>query len=87
MSRRWELVRVAWVAEASHLELVRGALIFTVNMPNGSVATSLGKLLAQVIAFSYGNAQMLAVAAPLTGHHHDNQQRVQFEDHAMRRQT
>ena len=46
------LVRLTWVAEASPCELIRDAVIFTVNMPNGPVATSLGKLLAQVIAFS-----------------------------------
>ena len=43
---------MAWVLETGPGELVRDAVIFTVNMPNGPVATSLGKLLAQVIAFS-----------------------------------
>ena len=52
VSPRGGLVRFAWVTEAIPRELVRDAVIFTVNMPNGPVATSLGKLLAQVIAFS-----------------------------------
>ena len=52
VSPRWGLVRLPWVSETGPCELVRDAVIFTVNMPNGPVATSLGKLLAQVIAFS-----------------------------------
>ena len=43
---------MAWVSETGPCKLVRDAVIFTVNMQNGLVATSLGKLLAQVIAFS-----------------------------------
>ena len=43
---------MAWVSETSPGKLVRDAVIFAVHMPNRPVAPSLGKLLAQVIAFS-----------------------------------
>ena len=43
---------MAWVAETLPRELVRDAVIFTTDMPNGTVAASLGELLAQIIAFS-----------------------------------
>ena len=51
LSPRWRLVRMAWVTEASPRELIRDAVIFAVDMPNGPLATSFGQLLAQVIAF------------------------------------
>ena len=51
VSPRWRLVRLTWVTEASPRELVRDAVIFAVDMPNGPLATSFGQLLAQVIAF------------------------------------
>ena len=65
VSPRGGLVRLAWVSETGPGKLVRDAVIFAVHMPNRPVAPSLGKLLAQVIAFSQEDAQMLAVAAPL----------------------
>ena len=43
---------MAWVAETGPCKLVRDAVVFAVHMPNRPVAPSLGKLLAQVIAFS-----------------------------------
>ena len=43
---------MAWVSETGPSKLVRDAVIFAVHMPDKPVAPSLGKLLAQVIAFS-----------------------------------
>ena len=39
---------MAWVSETGPCKLVRDAVIFAVHMPNGPIAPSLGKLLAQV---------------------------------------
>ena len=52
VSPREGLVCLAWVSETGPGKLVRDAVIFAVHMPNRPVAPSLGKLLAQVIAFS-----------------------------------
>ena len=46
MSPRGGLVRFAWVTEAIPRELVRDAVIFAVNMPNGPVTARLGEPLA-----------------------------------------
>ena len=54
-------------------------VVFAVYVADGPFAACLRQLLAQVVAFSEEDPQVVPVAAPSARHHHNNKQRIQFK--------
>ena len=63
---------MAWIAEASPRELIRDAVLFAVDMPNGPGTASKNKGFPQIVAFLTEDTKVVAVATPIAQHeHHD----------------
>ena len=74
-----ELACISRVEKASAREAVSHSVVLAVNLADGPFAACLRQLLAQVVAFSEEDPQVVPVAAPSARHHHNNKQRIQFK--------